>query len=228
MARVRHVPIELGQTDEDDDLHPKILLGVRLSIGVGVRERGQGGASRLDRSQPRPTQLHGEPPGIRHLGNQADVGERGLVAEGERVRLAGDQGLQGVESTRDHVPGPGLRLFRRLASRLQRLQDLEILKGVDVAGDGLGEGPHPGPCDRIGREKRRLGTDLIQILADRQGLRQHRAVIQDQAGQQALRVDGEVLCRPLLALAKVLISWLGAQPLQVERDRTRQAADERK
>ena len=55
-------------------------------------------------------------------------------------------------------------------------RDLEILKGtrivkwMDIAGDDLGKGSHPGPSGGIGRQEGGFRTHLVQIFTDREAL----------------------------------------------------------
>ena len=44
---------------------------------------------------------------------------------------------------------------------------------MDVAGDDLRQRTHMRTLERIGGKKRRLGLDLVEILNDRERLREH-------------------------------------------------------
>ena len=59
---------------------------------------------------------------------------------------------------------------------------------------------------------------FVQPFDDRERLGQHRASIILQRRHQALRIDGQIRRRALLALAQMVRQMLGAQPLQVQRD----------
>ena len=77
---------------------------------------------------------------------------RGLVAEAERAGFVRDQGFTGGEPL---AVGPG-RPFRHLflghAELPQPRQNLQILHGMDIAGDRQREGAHLGATQRIFRQ----------------------------------------------------------------------------
>ena len=91
---------------------------------------------------------------------------------------------------------------------------------MDVAGDHLGERAHMGACDRIGRQQRRLGMDLVEILDDGERLDQHVAVVERQRRHAPLRIDGAELGRVLLAaaLGEMDRLHLVGEALEIERD----------
>jgi hypothetical protein len=85
---------------------------------------------------------------------------------------------------------------------------------MDFAGDREGEGADARPLQRVARKQGRLGTRLIQPLADGDGLGQHgRAIVQFQRRHQPLRVQAQVVRRAL--------------PLRLRAIRTRQEAVDR-
>jgi hypothetical protein len=49
-------------------------------------------------------------------------------------------------------------------------------------------------------EQRRAGVQRLEIAADRQALRQHRAVAERERGRLAERIDGEIGLRAVLGL----------------------------
>ena len=48
---------------------------------------------------------------------------------------------------------------------LQILADPQIVHRMDVAGDGIGDLAHARAAERIARQQRRLGHDLVEIFA---------------------------------------------------------------
>src|SRR5207302_2020948 len=77
---------------------------------------------------------------------------------------------------------------------------------------------HPGARQRVLRHEARLGIFLVEILDDRERLREARAVVELKSGKQRLRVDFPVWRGPVLARGKVHELRLVLQPLQVQRD----------
>ena len=91
---------------------------------------------------------------------------------------------------------------------------------MDVAGNQLGQRPHPRPADWIGRQQRRLRMHFVEIFDDRQRLREHLAGVEGQRRHAHLRIDRAVL-RLLVETALLLQmdrNHLAAQAFQIERD----------
>ena len=80
----------------------------------------------------------------------------------------------------------------------------------------------------VARQQRRRRMRLVQLLDDRERLRQHVAVVGDQRRHESLRIEREVVVGALRVAAQVDERALGASPLRLSAMRTRYAADERK
>ena len=98
------------------------------------------------------------------------------------------------------------------------MQDLQVLKGVEVAGDGLGERPDPGAKPRLAWQERRFGMDFLEPFNDRERLGQDHPVAQFEGRHQPLRVEAEVSGRPLFAAAEMMNNVLDSQSFEVQRD----------
>ncbi len=70
---------------------------------------------------------------------------------------------------------------------------------------------------RVRRQQRRLGPHFLEVLDDRQGLRQYRVAV-GQYRDSGLRVEAPVLGLVLLAAAEVHGKRQVVEPLQVERN----------
>ncbi len=96
------------------------------------------------------------------------------------------------------VPGVDLRLLV-LELTLEVLQRDEIVERVDIAGDHLRDGAHLGAFERVGRQQRRFGIDIVEILDDRQRLGQHLAAGEFKRRHPLMRIDRHKFRLALLA-----------------------------
>jgi hypothetical protein len=139
------------------------------------------------------------------------------MAKAERPFLRRDQPVESVQPLFDHLNRPSGHLRVVKAKAAQPVENLEILDRVNVAGDQLRRRPHLRAADRIGGQQLWPGDRLVQIFADGEALRQHRA-IDFQRGQQSLWVERQKFRCPLLALAQMMEGIGISDAFQVQRD----------
>src|SRR5688572_13924887 len=228
-VRVNLAVLKFGQkrqvdSDPNSDRNAKLTLTPSLSVGLaaglGVGEGGDALARvvhRADAGVGRHVDL--EALGVGDLGDEADVRDRGRVAEAERAGSAlGEHGLERVEPFAYPVAVPvvaprlvDLELLREV------LQHAQVVERVDVAGDRERDRAHPRAILETLGQKRRQRMLLVEVLDDRERLRE--APLTDhQRRHEPLRVQLEVAGRALFALAQVDEAALGREPLQVQGD----------
>ena len=102
------------------------------------------------------------------LRHQANIGQRHHVAVGGlRIELRFD----GFEAEADPMPDPFT--YMRFVNREilpQPVQHPQVCDRVDVAGNDLRQAAHMRPSQGVGREERRFGECLFEVLADSQRL----------------------------------------------------------
>ena len=176
-----------------------------------------------DGTQPRKgREVRVEAPRVVHLRHQADVRERD--GRTERVQAVGgvalDPCLQRGEALADPVPVPARDRLLVLAERpLQVGEHPQVVERMDVAGDGERHRAHGRAILCTARQQRRLGMSLLEVLADRQRLREHVAVVLERR-YESLRIELQVVAVPLLATVaqQVLRHRLVAESLEVQCD----------
>src|SRR5258705_9427529 len=213
-----------GMRDRDPGLRfaPSGLrsLGIRLVFRPRLVEGGEPETGGLDREDfGEPIERYIEAAGIVDLWHEADVGKADMRTE--RVGAREEQRFGRLESDRHPMRIPGIDGVLVLLERvLQIEQRADIVERMDVAGDHLGERAHMGTFDRVCRQQRRLGMDLVEILDDGQRLDQHVAARKRHCRHAALRIEGAELGRVLSAAALGEMDRLHfiGETLEVERD----------
>ena len=160
-----------------------------------------------------------EPPRIGHLRHQADVGHGHMRATCVRGRR--DHRLDRGKTLQDPVVIPGVDLgLLVLELALEILQRDEVVERMDVAGDHLRDGANLGALQRIGRQQRGLGMDIVEIFDNGERLRQRLATGQFKRRHPPLRIDGAKLRRVLVSavLGQMDGHHLVGQALEIERD----------
>ena len=94
---------------------------------------------------------------------------------------------------------------------------------MDLAGDVERDRAHAGAAERVGGQQRRLGDGLVEVLDDRERLRDRRrraalGVVDDERRHQLRRRDGAKRRRELLVLDEVDRQVVVVEPLQRQRD----------
>ncbi len=120
------------------------------------------------------------PLGIDDLRDEGDVGEAGGVAMAEAAGpgILREKLFERPKPCIDPVIVPSRDVAFVAAEGVREIaQNPQIVDGVDVAGDNLGEPANPRPVRRVLRQQGRIGICLIEILDDRQGLDQGSAII---------------------------------------------------
>src|SRR5262252_1634734 len=175
------------------------LLGVRLKVRARGVERGKLGCRSIDRGDAgKALERHLEASGVGNLRHDADVRERHVSPE--RIGSGPDQLLDRFEAGDDPVTVPFLdRALVRLEGVAQIGERSGIVERVDVAGDDLRYGAYPRPFDRVLRQQRRVGVDLIEIFDDGKRLQQHVAIVQREHRHPLLRIYGTKFRRMLPA-----------------------------
>ena len=155
---------------------------------------------------------------IVELRDEADVGAGRRVTEQEFACARSSQNLQRWKSFVDPMRVPAVDFFLRMAElALQIFEHSEVVQRVDVAGD---RHRHRHDVRTLGGgrgQKRLVGEAEIEVIDDRQALRQ--AVPVDlEHRHEALRVERAIVVRPLLAVEQVHGTLLIIHALEVERD----------
>jgi len=208
-------------------------LGIDLCSGCGALERLEAhamfvythdGGKALDRTL--------EPQCIEYLRNQTAVGQRRAIAmatcsRGSRV---GQHALDRAKADVDPVTRPAARACSSISMRcLQIAQHPQVVDGVNVAGDALGERTYAGARFGCRRQKRRFRMGFLQIFDDRQRLCQSQSTVL-QGRDQSSRIQFDIGRAVLFAAVaqKVHRNCLEPTPLRWSAIRTRKAAELRK
>ena len=116
---------------------------------------------------------------------------------GEVIAL--EMRIEGIESARDPLAHPcrygglvELELFLEIA------RGARVLQWLNVAGDDVRQHPHARAIDRVARNQTMVGKHLVEVLDDRERLREPLAVVH-QCRHAALRIHRLVRHRPLVA-----------------------------
>ena len=123
--------------------------------------------------------------GIEDLRHQHAVGQRRRVAVAEARRLR----RASCRSTASRPVSTQWRYQRFLSSsdtfsRLHQVaQHAQVVQRVDLAGDVQRQRAHARAAQRVGRQQRRLGMGLVEVLDDRQRLREHVLAVAQQRHQ---------------------------------------------
>ena len=98
----------------------------------------------------------------------------------------------------------------------QILQHPQIVQRMDVAGDGIGDLAHARAAERVRRQQRRFGHDLVEIFDDRQRLADGVAVM-TRVGISSCGLSALVGVRVLLAaiLQQMHEAQLGLEAFEV-------------
>ena len=154
-----------------------------------------------------------EPARVEQLRHETDIGERRFVAEAERAGRIGEQLFAGVETLLIDAARPVVDLGVAVSQLAHGVEHAKGLHRMQVAGDGEREGANAGAQDRITRQQRRLGMGLVQVIDDRQRLRQRCAVIEFEAWHETLRIELEIVGLALVATAKNVETLVVGEPL---------------
>jgi hypothetical protein len=101
------------------------------------------------------------------------------------VAVLADHLLDGRKAGLDPVAVPGVdRLLVLVHAVAEILQDPQVVERVDVAGHRLGDRPDAGARHGIGRQQRRIGVDLVEILDDGERLGEDVAAVELQRRHQ--------------------------------------------
>ncbi len=133
---------------------------------------------------------------------------RVAVAEAPGRGMAGEPALDDLEPGLDPVPVPAvLVVVGDLELALQIAQHAQVVERMDLARDVERERAHAGAAERIGRQQRRLGEGLVEVLDDRERLRQRRLavlrIVDDERRHELRRRDRAKRRRELLVLDQV-------------------------
>ncbi|GCC44665.1 hypothetical protein chiPu_0028479, partial [Chiloscyllium punctatum] len=157
----------------------------------------------------------------RDVADQADVGDGRRVAVTEQAgRLAaGEMTFERRQRLDRPVPPPGVllavaqvELAVEIAAHPWRDQRMAL------AGDHQRQSTHPGAAERIGRQQRRVGIGLVEIVDDRERLEQHGAVVDHQRRQRHLRIDLAIGVSAMRVRIEIDEYDFGRHALEVERD----------
>src|SRR3954451_23241408 len=161
---------------------------------------------------------HLEAPRIVELGDEANVGARGRIAEQELAGVSLRHGFKGAEALADPMGVPTIDLLLRVAELvLQIFEDPKIVEGVDVAGDGHRH------CNDVSAFRCRGGNEwwhgisYVEIIDDRHALSQP-VPVDLEHGHEPLRGKRTILRRLLLVGAQVHLAALIFYSLEVQRD----------
>src|SRR5712664_1765691 len=156
-----------------------------------------------------------------HLGGEADVGERQLlaVAVAAGLLVLREMALDRLERDQGPVREP------EIAPRLLDFQFfLEIgsdswsNQWMPIRSRDEREAAHAGAASRVPGQQRRLRPDLLEVFENGERLEQRRpALVEDQGRHHALRVHRLVLVGVLPALEEVDRDLLGVQAFQRHR-----------
>src|SRR5215475_8929009 len=137
------------------------LFGVRLKVGAGCRERGELRGCRVDRNNAgKAIKRDVEAPGVGDLRHDADIRDRHMAPE--RVGRRPYQLLDRFEAGDYPVLVPFLdRALVGLDGVAQMAERAEAVERVNVAGDNLRHRPHVRPFDRVLRQQRWVGINLL-------------------------------------------------------------------
>ena len=179
----------------------------RCSLRVGlhfrvVLRRMPGSDSRCEliaTSVGKRSEIRFEPPGVEHLRHEADVGKRHCVAEQWRLPREYSRACLPVpEALRSSGDTRCSRLRRPAEAPAQIIQHAQIVQRMDIAGDRERHRTHA--RTRVGsRQERRRRVLFIEVLDDRERLRQHCAVVVERR-DQSLRIQREVVGGAMLVL----------------------------
>src|SRR6185369_11606026 len=144
-----------------------------------------------------------EPLGVEHLGHEAAIRQRRRIAVAETPGAGKvvEAGLDLRQPVRDPMAIPGIHLVFGLAHHLAQMGErARVVERVNLARDNQREHPHARAAERVLGKERRLRMRLVEVLDDRERLRQYLPVIEHQRRHQRLRIDRGVRGLALLAL----------------------------
>src|SRR5690606_317143 len=134
-------------------------------------------------------------------------------------RMTAQLRLEPRETFDDPVPIPRIHVRLVLPEAISQIvQHTQIVQRMDIARDSERDRAHARTLERGIRQQRRLRIELVQVFDDRERLREHETVIRFDRRNQALRVHGEILGRPMLALCERLRNGLVRELLEVQRN----------
>jgi hypothetical protein len=130
--------------------------GVRLTIGRGTLKRRQFGAGPLDVRDPRiDGWIHAESARAMTLGHEADIGQRGRVADAKvtAARRPRKHFLEGTQTSTNPLAKPGLECsVVSMQGALQESSDGSVLQRLHVGDHDLSERTHPGALAAVARQ----------------------------------------------------------------------------